>query len=218
MKQTLSKNHNFRNLTDKRFGKLTVIEITGRNKYKKVLWLCRCDCGNEKVLVSSDLLQGKVRSCGCLIIEAIKKRCIKHNRTKTPEYHIFQDARRRCQNPDYSKYHNYGGRGIEFRFGNFNEFFKELGERPSKKHSLDRINNNGHYEKGNVRWATKEEQQENRRTTPRAFYNGKTRTAKEISELTGVSPRIIARRIRWGYCPDCMVSLVKKRCPHKLTG
>lgn len=215
MKQPLSTNHNFRDLTGKRFGKLTVLEIAGRNKYKKVLWLCRCDCGNNKVIVSTDLLQDRVHSCGCLIVEAIKKRCVKHNRTKTPEYVAYAQAKRRCRNPDYPRYRNYGGRGIEFRFKDFEEFFKELGTRPSRKHSLDRINNDGHYEKGNVRWATKEEQTENRRITPRAFYNGEIRTAKEISNLTNVSVQIIANRIRWGYCSDCMVSPVKKRCPHK---
>lgn len=81
----------------------------------------------------------------------------------TPELRAFNSARTRCKNEHSAVYAYYGGRGIEFRFTSFDEFFEELGERPTAAHSLDRINNNGHYEKGNVRWATAKEQQNNRR-------------------------------------------------------
>lgn len=80
----------------------------------------------------------------------------------TPERRAFNSARTRCNNPNTAVYSYYGGRGIEFRFTSFDEFFKELGNRPSDSHSLDRIDNDGHYEKGNVRWATKKEQIGNR--------------------------------------------------------
>ena len=90
----------------------------------------------------------------------------------TPEYHAYKGAKLRCNNPRNKNYKDYGGRGIEMRFQNFNEFLSHLGRKPSPRHSLDRIDNNGHYEIGNVRWATRGEQAHNRRkAAPRALMS-----------------------------------------------
>jgi hypothetical protein len=86
-----------------------------------------------------------------------------HGMSKTTEYRIYEDAKRRCRNPQRRDYHLYGGRGIEFRFASFEDFYSKLGERPSKNHSLDRIENSGHYETGNVKWSTAKQQAANRR-------------------------------------------------------
>ena len=80
-----------------------------------------------------------------------------------PEYRAYINAKTRCSNPNVPNYKYYGGRGIEFRFKTFEEFIKSVGLRPSAEHSLDRIDVNGHYEVGNLRWATRSEQQHNRR-------------------------------------------------------
>ncbi len=82
----------------------------------------------------------------------------KHGASKTPEYRAFKSARQRCIMPDHPRYERYGGRGIKFLFTSFAQFIAHIGPRPSTKHSLDRKDNDGHYEPGNVRWATKEEQ------------------------------------------------------------
>ena len=87
----------------------------------------------------------------------------RHGMCYTPEYKSFKDAKARCLNVGHRKYPAYGGRGIEFRFSTFTEFYSHIGPRPSDKHSLDRTNNQGHYELGNVRWATMREQALNRR-------------------------------------------------------
>jgi len=82
---------------------------------------------------------------------------------KTPTYNSYLSAKGRCTNPNNGNYFNYGGRGIEFKFTSFEQFIKELGPKPSSKHSLDREDNEGHYEHGNVRWATRDQQANNRR-------------------------------------------------------
>lgn len=84
-------------------------------------------------------------------------------RRQASEYNAFLNARHRCTDPTNKRWKDYGGRGIEFRFENPEQWMTELGRRPSLQHSVDRINNDGHYEPGNVRWATAEEQQANTR-------------------------------------------------------
>src|SRR5579863_1464458 len=85
----------------------------------------------------------------------------KHGMHGTPEYKAYQGAQRRCNSKSYSGYHNYGGRGIEFRFTNFEQFFAEVGLKPTPKHTIERIDNDGHYDAGNIKWATKSEQRLN---------------------------------------------------------
>jgi hypothetical protein len=95
------------------------------------------------------------------------KNGLTHGMYYTPEYAVYSNAKTRCCNQSDPGYESYGGRGIEFRFKSFEEFYAHIGPRPSSKHSLDRIDNNGHYEVGNVRWASKKEQANNRRTAVR---------------------------------------------------
>ena len=152
-------------LTGDRFGRLIVVGRHGSRKWRST-WLCRCDCGGEKVVRSDNLRNGDTRSCGCLTKdqgEAVRARNTKHGMFGTPEYVAYHTASARCRLPTNPAYSNYGARGIEFRFGSFEQFFAIVGLRPSPQHSLDRIDNDGHYEPGNVRWATAREQMLNRR-------------------------------------------------------
>lgn len=167
---------------NQRFGKLRVREylINYRKKNRNggvtvaSKWRCECDCGNE-VLVSTSDLVGRQRhlktSCGC---EHKNRRhgllvgC-KSGAKPPTEYTIFCNAKQRCRNPRNPAYKDYGGRGIEFRFKDFPEFFACVGPRPSINHSLDRYpDNDGHYEPGNVRWATAKQQAANQRKKKRA--------------------------------------------------
>ena len=97
----------------------------------------------------------------------------KHGMSYSPEYHVYAVAKDRCTNPNSQRWYTHGGRGIEFRFTNFGEFYAELGPRPSTDYSLDRIDNNGHYEKGNVKWATRSEQQKNKRSFTHKVRHGR---------------------------------------------
>lgn len=149
------------------FGRLKVLRLLPDRKVFKSgsqrVYECLCECGNTTEVLRTNLSTGNTRSCGCLLRERRTEHLKTHGRTSSPEYQSFKDARKRCNDPKNKDYRYYGGRGIQFRFTSFEEFFIELGERPSPKHTLDRIETNGHYEPGNVRWATRTVQNANRR-------------------------------------------------------
>ncbi len=134
-------------------------------------FLCKCDCGEERAVRGNSLMQGVSRSCGCLTRESsarrIRERNLRHGMTGKPEFRAYCGARQRCLNPKSPRYSRYGGRGIEFRYASFQEFLADVGFRPSPQHSLDRKDNDGHYEVGNCRWATRSQQARNQRRVGR---------------------------------------------------
>lgn len=134
------------------FGKLTLVERAASGPRSR--WVVRCECGKVKDMLAQALKQG-AWSCGC-----------RGGNSNHPLYQIWHGIKTRCQNPAHRAFSNYGGRGISIcdRWaGDFRSFAADVGERPSLRHSLDRINPNGNYEPGNVRWATPLEQIHNQR-------------------------------------------------------
>lgn len=160
-----------------RFGRLTVLDdgIILPSRGRK--YSCLCDCGIEVTIHGGNLRTGASKSCGCLRREVNKLNDsnLKHGMSHTSEYQIWINMRRRCNNPKNDAYEDYGGRGIivckEWN-ASFEAFYKDMGPRPSEKHTLDRIETNGNYEKSNCRWATWEEQQNNRRNNRPLKVNG----------------------------------------------
>ena len=153
------------------FGRLKVLrrdEILTSHTGRSARWWCQCECGNEVSVRGTQLRNGRTQSCGCLQREQAAKANTRHGCArkgdKNPEYIAYYGAQQRCNNPNSPKYAYYGGCGIKFLYTSFQEFFADLGKRPSSKHSLDRIENNGNYEPGNCRWAVKAEQLRNRNT------------------------------------------------------
>ena len=160
-------------ITGQTFGKLTVLGYAGRGLRRSSLWNVRCDCGTEKATTSLNLRHGKSRSCGGCNF--------KHGATRhglvTREYRIWHSMKFRCFSPNATHYHSYGGRGItvcQRWVDNFQNFLDDMGMPPTPKHSIDRIDNDGHYEPQNCRWATALEQGQNTRTNRHVTINGET--------------------------------------------
>ena len=145
------------------FGRLTVIcESILKEASKAMQFWCECSCGEMHSAIGTLLRSGNTSSCGCLQRELVRARKTIHGYRRTVEYRAYHAAKNRCTNIKDENYKGYGGRGIQFKLPDFIEFYKELGPRPANM-TLDRIDNSGNYEIGNVRWATKSQQAFNRR-------------------------------------------------------
>lgn len=175
----------FKDMTGQKLGKLTVLERAPNNKLGDAMWLCACECGKTKVIKGVQLRKTNqpTRSCGCMQIENMVKASIKAHTTHghtvggtTPEYRAWCKMKERCCNTKNKDFPDYGGRGITVCarwLNSFENFFSDMGLKPSPDHSLDRVNVNGPYSPDNCRWATKLEQAQNKRPRPawRTEYN-----------------------------------------------
>lgn len=161
-----------KNLINNKYGRLTVIEQDYTFCGRGTKWICQCDCGKVVSINSGNLKSGNTKSCGCLHDELSSARYskinYKHGLSKHRLNHVWAGMKQRCFNPKATEYSAYGGRGItvcdEWK-NNYESFFNyvsKLQHFDEKGYSLDRINNNGNYEPGNVRWATLTQQYENR--------------------------------------------------------
>jgi len=185
-----------------RFGRLTVLRYVGLSRFRNRLWECRCICGKLTTVVGSHLASGNTVSCGCLSREANTTHGMSRN--GTPEYRIWTCMIARCSNREGKGHHNYGGRGIKVceRWLKFENFYKDMGPRPSPKHSIDRVNNDGDYEPSNCRWATKIEQDTNRRTNRNVTYKGRTQCITFWARELGIHPMTLMYRLDRGWTAE----------------
>jgi len=148
------------------FGNLTVENYGGKNHVGQVCWLCRCSCGNPELIsvIGTNLLRevGGTKSCGCIHINRMSDRAT-HRMSDSPEYQAWRNMIARCNNPNHEAYKNYGGRGIKVLWNSFEEFYADMGDRPSSDLSIERVNNDDVYWNHNVIWATAIEQARNQR-------------------------------------------------------
>jgi hypothetical protein len=144
--------------TGMRFGRLIALEDSKVRIGKAVLWRCRCDCGNEKLVMMNDLKRGYTKSCGCLNSELARERRFKHGLGRTKLYRLWRGIKTRCLNPNDKSYKYYGGKGIGI-CANWKSDFKEfmvwaLSSGYTEGLSIDRINPKGDYEPSNCQWLT----------------------------------------------------------------
>lgn len=189
-----------------RFGRLTAIR-RAPNQGSKTCWLCHCDCGTSKIVTLGNLRGGQTRSCGCLIPEtssAAGKKAFRHGEghdRKTPEYRAWTSMRERCLISSTWNYADYGGRGIRIcrRWNRYEYFLQDMGRRPSDAHSLDRRNVDGPYSPKNCRWATRKEQQRNRRVNVTITFDGECLSVAEWAERKNLPYETLRHRIKAGW-------------------
>lgn len=179
----------------KTFGKLLVLEeMEERDKNNHILYKCKCTCGNEKIIHGCHVRLGNSLSCGCSLV--------KHNMASTVEYKAWCAIRQRCYNKNYQKYKNYGGRGIKVCdrwINSFENFFEDMGYKPSKSHSIERINNDGDYEPSNCIWADMKTQNRNRRCSIKVLHENKILDIFLFSEKLNISIGGARSRIKRNY-------------------
>lgn len=166
-------------LSGRSFGKIRVLRVSHKDARHAYFYVCACFCGASFVAEGDKIKRRHTRSCGCL------QESVKHGLVNSAEYGIWNAMKGRCLNPRSHAFRDYGGRGIKVckRWLDFRNFYADMGPRPTPSHSLDRKDNDGNYEPGNVRWATKSEQAKNRRNNKKSkpcaycrlafFYSGK---------------------------------------------
>lgn len=210
--------HNFKDLTGQRFGRWTVISRAQSTPAGGARWLCRCECGTDRIISSGCLRNGHTKSCGCLNSEITSARNRTHGLSKDSAYQSWGSMIKRCLNPNCKAFGDYGGRGITVceRWLKFENFYADMGPRPSDKHELDRFpNNDGNYEPGNCRWATVAEQARNRRSNRLLTFRGETLTLTEWSERTGIDRGAITARLKRGWSIERTLTLADGQ-PHSL--
>jgi hypothetical protein len=204
--------HKFKDLTGLRYGRLLVIRQMPRNS-KFIRWECLCDCGNYTYPITSQLNSNNCRSCGCLQKDKAKEHNTRHGMTNTSEFGIWYTMKRRCNDPKVKNYNIYGGRGIKVcnRWMEcFENFYEDMGPRPSEEHSIERLDTNGNYCPENCIWGTEEIQSRNRRNNVKVTINGVTKLMIDWAKDYGVDESLVRSRRAKGWSLNETIFTVPK--------
>lgn len=192
-----------------RYGRLVAFERVGRNRYRQSVWRFNCDCGNTTIATANGVRSSEISSCGCLIghtrssVSNHKPPPLHttHGLSNSPEYRSWKSMMQRCLNPKQMNFKDYGGRGIKVceRWLKFENFYSDMGPRTSPQHEIERKNNDGGYSPDNCIWATRAEQNRNRRTNHIVSYNDQRITLTDAAKLAGLKPETIRKRLRLGW-------------------
>lgn len=191
-----------------KLGRLTIIGIgkpyIQSNGYRLSASICRCDCGAVVTVRNSHLKTGNTASCGCLHKEVITTHGHAAPGNQSSEYRAWTAMRNRTSNTSSRDWDRYGGRGITMckRWESFENFLADMGLKPHRNYSIDRINNDGNYCPENCRWATAEVQSNNRRTVKLLTHTGKTMNVSEWSEALGIGRHVIYDRLYLGWSTE----------------
>lgn len=197
---------NFKDLTGQVFNRLTILERAENDKHGGAMWKCLCECGNITTIRGAHIKNGRIKSCGCLNKEIrATPKYFTHGLSKSPEYTTWYSMKARCYNPKTRGFEHYGGRGISIckKWKNsFISFYKDMGQRPSAKHSIERINNEEGYSPENCCWATQQEQNNNMRRSHKITVRGQTKTMSEWAHSVGINKATLYSRITCGWSPE----------------
>lgn len=179
-----------------RFHRLTVMGY--ERFFGDKAWLyCVCDCGTIKKVRPSNVRSGSIQSCGCQRLEKSRtRRYFTHGMTKSPEHRAWTAMKQRVKTPGYV---SLGVQVCREWQDSFEAFYQHVGPRPSIVHSIDRVNNNGHYEPGNVRWATPAQQSRNKRDNRWITINGETKCLGDWEKIAGLNKGVLHRRVSQGW-------------------
>lgn len=193
-----------KDISGNRYNRYKVLKYHGQNKHRSSMWLCLCDCGTEKVVNSSDLKSGAVKSCGCLCSEVNAKKQRTHGMTGTRQYTIWSKMIQRCKDKNAINYNDYGGRGIKVcdNWEKFEGFWESMKSTYQNNLTLERIEVNGNYEPSNCRWATELEQANNKRNTVFIEVDGLKISSQDWCREHGFDHRYVQHRIRMGWSSE----------------
>lgn len=210
-----------KNLTGQRFGKLVALRCVGKDRHNNAVWLCRCDCGCEKEIVSRALVSGSSRSCGCLETgKFINGKPHRHGGSGERLYRVWGDMRNRCYDKNRKCYPSYGGRGIKVcdewlhDYAAFREWAMRSGYDPNAPRgacTLDRIDNDGDYCPENCRWVSMDVQRWNKHDSWKLEYKGKVINLREASLVAGITENTIRCRIKRGWSVERAIEQPARR-------
>lgn len=192
-------------MAGKKFGYWTVI-ARSKTRFRSTFWLCKCKCGTIKNVSGYQLRYGKTKSCGCKVITHGHT----SNGVRSCEYETWTQMRRRCLNPHHKDFSRYGGRGITICprwIKSFAAFYNDMGPKPNRYYSINRIDNDGPYNRENCEWATVKKQASNRASSRFITHNGRTLTVSEWSDELGIPAKRIFQRIYQGCTPHEALTL-----------
>jgi hypothetical protein len=187
----------YENLIGKEYDRLIVEEYAGSTKGGRAMWLCKCKCGNYKIIVAASLKRKLTGSCGCKQKEIASKLNKSHGLGKTTEYSSWTNMQTRCRNPNFKDWHLYGGKGIKVceRWNSFENFLEDMGKKPGKGYSIERRDSNKDYTPENCYWATSIEQANNTSKNLHFEWNGKLCTIRELADLAGLPHGTLYQRL-----------------------
>lgn len=194
---------NMIDLTGKIFNRLSVKKYVESDKRDRSRWLCKCDCGKENIIRGDSLIGNKIKSCGCLQKENIIELNKIHDRSSSIEYKIWQQTLQKCNNPKNSQFVNFKRLEITVcdRWLKFQNFYDDMGDRPSKKHVLSRINTSKGYFPDNCKWTTRTERNRTNKRNIFLTINEERKTISEWSEKLNIKSNKIRKRISRGWTP-----------------
>lgn len=189
------------NLTGKVFNRLTVLEYAGLGVQNQAKWKCACACGNEVTVYAISLKTENTKSCGCLNRELIRSRKsrLTHGMRNSLEYGTWCSIKRRCYNPNQQNYERYGGRGIRMCdrwLNSFENFYEDMGPKPTHNHTIERKDSSKDYSPDNCIWLPSRYQSKNRRTVIKIAHQGKEMILKDWSRELGIPYLTLYTRIQ----------------------